>query len=57
MKGPKTLCKAKKSHHAELREEILKAVNQPKYICRKCLRLAAKKKYLCSPERLDDWQP
>lgn len=57
MKGLKTLCKAKKSHHSELREEILQAVRQPKYICRKCLRVAAKKKYLCSPERLDDWQP
>lgn len=57
MKKLKSLCKVKKSQRGELADEIVETVSHPRYICEKCLRVAAKKKHLCSPRRLADWRP
>lgn len=57
MKKLKSLCKVKKSQRGELAGEIVETVSHPRYICEKCLRVAAKKKHLCSPRRLADWRP
>lgn len=56
MKKLKTLCKVKKKQHAELRDDIVEAVRQPRHICEKCLRVSSKKELLCHPCKLDEWQ-
>jgi hypothetical protein len=57
MKKMKTLCKVKKSHYGELREEVVAAVTRPLYICEKCLRVSSKKDLLCSPCAIEKWKP
>jgi hypothetical protein len=47
------LCKLKKSLKGDLPYYIL-LVNQPRFICTNCGRVANKKKYLCEPERMRD---
>jgi hypothetical protein len=48
-----TLCKMKKNMIDEHFIEIKNIVNNPKYICKRCLRVAAKKKFLCKPTKLN----
>ena len=48
----KTMCKVKPKDFKELEGEILEQVSSPKYICRKCLRVASKKSRLCKPKKL-----
>jgi hypothetical protein len=59
MSETKTLCKLRKekNHYPGMREDILQTVKSPKYICEKCLRVAADKERLCEPRALDEWQP
>ncbi len=33
-------------------KQLLKVVNNPKYFCRECGRVANKKKWLCTPKKL-----
>lgn len=51
MKTPK-LCAWKKDDIADRRAKLEKIVGKPEYICTRCARVAAKKKYLCKPEKL-----
>jgi hypothetical protein len=45
-----TICSWKKT---ELKAKyLLKVVNQPKFFCKECGRVANKKKYLCDPKKL-----
>jgi hypothetical protein len=45
------LCKLKKSLKDDLPSYIL-LVNQPRFVCASCGRVANKKKNLCNPERM-----
>jgi hypothetical protein len=49
----KELCKWKASRIEKDLAKVRKIVAQPRYLCTKCARVAADKKYLCHPERLD----
>ncbi|MCL4805656.1 MAG: hypothetical protein KJ046_15240 [Anaerolineae bacterium] len=47
------LCKLKKSLKGDLPTYIL-LVNQPRFVCTGCGRVANKKKNLCHPERMQE---
>ncbi len=47
------LCKLKKSLKGELPSYIL-LVNQPRFVCTNCGRVANKKKNLCEPKRMHE---
>ena len=34
------------------RDKLAKIVSDPGYVCARCARVSAKKKYLCKPEKL-----
>jgi hypothetical protein len=48
-----TLCEIKRKDIPKEVERIQKMVTEPEYICSKCLRSAAKKKFLCQPSSLE----
>jgi hypothetical protein len=48
----KTLCKIKKQEYDKFYPVVRSLVMAPKFICRKCLRVASDKKALCKPEKL-----
>jgi len=48
----KSLCKLKKEDLEENLKEFKKLVSVPKYFCKKCGRVSAKKKNLCKAEAL-----
>ncbi len=48
----KTLCRLDKHDIEENIDDIASIVAEPKYLCRKCARVATKKKYLCSPIKI-----
>jgi hypothetical protein len=55
MKTPKikkTLCKLDKHDIEESMPDIVSLVSEPKFICRKCARVAKNKKYLCQPVKI-----
>jgi hypothetical protein len=55
MKKPKiktTLCKLDKHDREESMDVIVSLVSEPKFICRKCARVAKNKKYLCHPIKI-----
>lgn len=55
MKTPKiknTLCKLDKHDMEERMPDIVSLVSEPKFICRKCARVAKNKKYLCKPIKI-----
>jgi hypothetical protein len=47
------LCKLKKSLKGDLPSYVL-LVNQPRFVCANCGRVANKKKNLCEPRRMRD---
>jgi hypothetical protein len=49
----KTMCKYKKEKIEENLETLKQIVKNPKYICRKCARVAKEEKYLCKPLTLE----
>ena len=46
------MCHLKKSTLKDHFEEVVDIVSQPKYICKKCLRVANYKSMLCKPKKL-----
>ena len=48
----KRMCKVDRKLITEYPDEFIDAVNKPKYICMKCLRVASDKSYLCDPAKL-----
>ena len=48
----KRMCKVDRKLIDEFPEEFFAVVNKPKYICKKCLRVACDKTYLCDPAKL-----
>lgn len=52
MKKIKKLCDLKKEPFDLIKNDILKIVSKPSFICKKCLRVAVDKKYLCKGEAL-----
>jgi len=48
-----TLCEIKRKDIAREIGRIQRMVSTPEYICNKCLRSAAKKKFLCKPSALE----
>ena len=53
MSKDKTLCKWKKDDLADDFSSLLEAVKGAKFVCMKCGRAAAAKKWLCKPKKLD----
>ena len=47
-----TLCKLDKQDMEDSMDDIVSLVAKPKYMCRKCARVAIKKKYLCEPIKI-----
>ena len=47
-----TLCKLDKHDIEENMQDIVSVVSEPKFICRKCARVATNKKYLCQPVKI-----
>jgi hypothetical protein len=45
----KKLCKWDKERIKKRREELAVLVDPPRYLCKKCARVAAHKAYLCKP--------
>lgn len=52
MKKIKKLCEIKKEDYKFYEEEILKIVQNPLFICKKCLRVANDKKFLCKGKEI-----
>ncbi len=50
----KTLCDLKKDYIEEHISEVIKLVDKPKYVCRKCLRSANEKDKVCKPILISD---
>jgi hypothetical protein len=48
----KTLCDLDKKEIEKRLEEVTNIILNPKYMCRKCARVSAKKDYLCKPQRI-----
>lgn len=51
-KKEKELCKWKKDEISEGFDSIIKIVEEPKFVCKKCARVSDKKKWLCSPVQM-----
>ena len=51
-KKKQTLCAYKKDEIKENLKELSRIVSDPKFICRKCARVANDKEYLCKPAKL-----
>lgn len=51
-KNKSSICKWSKDEFEDRRKTFSDIVLPPKYYCRKCGRVAAKKKWLCKPESL-----
>lgn len=49
-----TLCEIKRKDFSREIDKIQKMVNNPEFICKKCLRSASKKKFLCKPSTIDE---
>lgn len=50
----KTLCKrVKEDYLKENLKEYIKMVKEPKYICKKCGRVAEKEETLCKPKKME----
>lgn len=49
----KVLCELKKGELREFEEEILDEARRSRFICRKCIRVAADKDLLCKPRKLE----
>lgn len=47
MKKIKKLCEIKKEDYKLYEDDIIKIVKNPLFICKKCLRVANDKKFLC----------
>ncbi len=52
MKKGKTFCDLSKDYIARNINEITLLVNNPKYICRKCARVANEPTHLCKPVKM-----
>jgi len=46
------MCKYSKNDINDSFEDLKKKVSSPRYICRKCIRVAESKDCLCKPEKL-----
>jgi hypothetical protein len=46
------MCKVDRKCISAYPDEFFDAVNKPKYVCKKCLRTASDKAFLCAPEKL-----
>lgn len=51
-KALKRMCGVKKGFVEDEKDAFRDAVSPAKFYCRKCLRVASRKKYLCKPEPL-----
>ena len=51
--GSKPLCKWDKDDIKDNFKELKKIVSEPRYLCRKCARVAKKEEWLCKPEELN----
>jgi len=52
MKLKKTLCEIKQNEIKDLEDELILIIKTPKYMCKKCLRAASIKNYLCKPKKI-----
>jgi hypothetical protein len=49
----KTRCEISFSAIEKNSEEFIKLVSEPKFVCKKCCRVSADKKYLCKAKKLN----
>jgi len=52
MAKAKKLCKWKKGEHEDKLETLKGIVGKPKFVCKRCGRAAAAKKWICKPTAL-----
>lgn len=45
----KKMCKVKEDKFKDIKNEVMKEVKEPKYICKKCLRVSTTEDILCKP--------
>jgi len=48
----KTLCDWSRKDISKNSDKLIKIVSEPKYICKKCARVAGKEKYLCDSKSI-----
>lgn len=48
----KTICEFTKSDLDKYEKDIRKLVKEPKFICKKCLRVSSKNDFLCKPSKI-----
>ncbi len=53
MGDKKCLCSMKKEDIEKRINEIMKMVNTPKYVCKKCARAANEKEFICKPVEIN----
>lgn len=50
----KKMCKYGKNEWKENEEGVIEQVLHPRFLCKKCLRVAVDKELLCNPKKLED---
>ena len=48
----KTFCDFTKNDIDKFEKNIKKMIKDPKYLCKKCLRVSSDKNYLCKPKKI-----
>lgn len=48
----KKMCKANNKDYKEIKKELKELVNDPKFVCKKCLRVSNNEDKLCKPDEL-----
>lgn len=47
------MCKINEEKFKKIKEELVKELREPKYVCKKCLRVAKTEELLCKPETIE----
>ncbi|MBN2280420.1 MAG: hypothetical protein JXQ65_07565 [Candidatus Marinimicrobia bacterium] len=48
----KKICKSSEKDFKKIKEELFQEVKEPRYICKKCLRVAKTEALLCKAEKI-----
>lgn len=48
----KKMCKADDEKFKKIKDDIFEEVREPKYVCKKCLRVAKSEDLICKPKKI-----